>query len=550
MARKFLTSIDLAKNELQNAVVQNLAADPSSPVLGQVYFNTAANEMRIYNGTLFEAIGLNGVTADAAEINILDGATLTTTELNYVDGVTSAIQTQLDTKSPSANPTFTGTVTLDTGVNLVFEGTTANAFELTLTSGDPTADRTVTLPDLTTTLVGQDTTDTLTNKTITSPSVSGLYLSDSSIVFEGSTDDVYETTLTVANPTVDRTLTLPDATDTLVGRATTDTLTNKTLTSPTVSGLYLSDLSIVVEGSTTDGFETTLSFVDPSADRTIYVPNADGTLARVENKLHDFALATAAVDLNNQKITNLTDPTNPQDAANKRYVDAAVVGIDWKASVRAATTAAITLATGLENGDTLDGVTLATGDRVLVKNQTDATENGLYVVAASGAPTRSSDADTAAEITASFAVFVEEGTVNADSGWTLTNNGTITVGTSELSFTQFTGLGQITAGDGLTKTANTLNVVPGDGLAVTADSVKIDRAVVVTKYATNVGDGTATSYTVTHSLATKDVIVSIYDNASPYAEVMADVEHTTTNTITVLFSVAPTLDKYRVVVHA
>ena len=550
MARKFLTSIDLAKNELQNAVVQNLAADPSSPVLGQVYFNTAANEMRIYNGTLFEAIGLNGVTADAAEINILDGATLTTTELNYVDGVTSAIQTQLDTKSPSANPTFTGTVTLDTGVNLVFEGTTANAFELTLTSGDPTADRTVTLPDLTTTLVGQDTTDTLTNKTITSPSVSGLYLSDSSIVFEGSTDDVYETTLTVANPTVDRTLTLPDATDTLVGRATTDTLTNKTLTSPTVSGLYLSDLSIVVEGSTTDGFETTLSFVDPSADRTIYVPNADGTLARVENKLHDFALATAAVDLNNQKITNLTDPTHPQDAANKRYVDAAVVGIDWKASVRAATTAAITLATGLENGDTLDGVTLATGDRVLVKNQTDATENGLYVVAVSGAPTRSSDADTAAEITASFAVFVEEGTVNADSGWTLTNNGTITVGTSELSFTQFTGLGQITAGDGLTKTANTLNVVPGDGLAVTADSVKIDRAVVVTKYATNIGDGTATSYTVTHNLATKDVIVSIYDNASPYAEVMTDVEHTTTNTITVLFSVAPTLDKYRVVVHA
>jgi hypothetical protein len=487
MARKFLTSIDLAKNELQNAVVQNLATDPSSPVLGQVYFNTAANEMRIYNGTIFEAIGLNGVTADAAEINILDGATLTTTELNYVDGVTSSIQAQLDTKSPSANPTFTGTVTLDTGVNLVFEGTTANAFELTLTAGDPTEDRTVTLPDLTTTLVGRDTVDTLTNKTITAP---------------------------------------------------------------VVSGLYLSDLSIVVEGSTTDGFETTLSFVDPTADRTIYVPDANGTLARVENKLHDFALATASVDLNNQKITNLTDPTNPQDAANKRYVDAAVVGIDWKASVRAATTAAVTLATAFENGDTLDGVTLATGDRVLVKNQTDATENGIYVVAASGAPARSSDADTAAEITASFAVFVEEGTVNADSGWTLTNNGAVTVGTTALSFTQFTGLGQITAGDGLTKTANTLNVVGGDGITVNADSVVIDRTVVVTKYAASIGDGTNTSYTVTHNLNTRDVVVSLYDTASPYAEVMADVEHTTTNTITVLFSVAPTTNKYRVVVHA
>jgi hypothetical protein len=280
------------------------------------------------------------------------------------------------------------------------------------------------------------------------------------------------------------------------------------------------------------------------------LPNASGTVALVENKLHDFALATSSVDLNNQKITTLADPTNPQDATNKRYVDAAVVGIDWKPSVRLATTEAITLATGLENGDTLDGVTLVTGNRILVKNQVDATENGIYVVAASGVPTRSTDADTAAEITASFAVFVEEGTVNTDSGWTLTNNGAVTVGTTELSFTQFTGLGQITAGAGLTKTANTLDVIGGDGITVNANNVVIDRAVVVTKYATNVGDGTNTSYTITHNLATRDVIVSLYDNSSPYAEVMADVEHSTTNTITLLFSVAPTNNKYRVVVHA
>ena len=486
MARKFLTALDLGKNELQNARIQNLATDPASPVAGQVYFNTVANEMRIYNGTVFEAIGLNGVTADAAELNILDGATLTTTELNYVDGVTSAIQTQLDTKAPLANPTFTGTVTLDTGVNLVFEGTTANAFEATLTAGDPTADRTITLPDLTTTLVGQDTTDTLTNKT---------------------------------------------------------------LTSPVVSGLTLSDSSIVVEGATADAYETTLSFVDPTADRTIYVPNADGTLARVENKLHDFAVATASVDLNSQKITNLATPTDPTDAANKGYVDAAVVGIDWKASVRAATTAAVTLATAFENGDTLDGVTLATGNRVLVKDQADGTENGIYTVNASGAPTRATDADTSAEITASFAVFVEEGTVNADSGWVLTNNGAVTVGTTALTFTQFTGLGQVTAGAGLTKAANTLDVGAGTGITVNANDVAIDTAVVVRKYAVSLGDGSATSYTITHNLGTRDVTVALYEVASPYAEVLADIEHTTTNTITVKFSVAPTTDQYRVAVQ-
>lgn len=423
MARKFLTPIDLTKNELQNAVIQNLAADPSTPVAGQVYYNTVANEMRIYNGVAFEAIGLNGVTADAAELNILDGATLTTTELNYVDGVTSGIQGQLNLKAPLASPTFTGTVSLDTGVSIVFEGATANAFE------------------------------------------------------------------------------------------------------------------------------TTLSVVDPTADNTIALPNASGTAALVENKLHDFALATASVDLNNQKITNLTDPTNAQDAANKRYVDAAVVGIDWKPSVRAATTAAVTLATAFENGDTLDGVTLATGNRVLVKDQADGTENGIYVVNATGAPTRATDADTAAEITASFAVFVEEGTVNADSGYTLTNNGTVTIGTTALVFTQFTGLGQITAGNGLTKTANTLDVIAGLGIVSNANDVAIDTAVVVRKYATAIGDGSATSITVTHNLNTRDVTVGVYSATSTYDEVMCDVQHATVNTVTLLFSVAPTAGQYRAVVH-
>ena len=167
---------------------------------------------------------------------------------------------------------------------------------------------------------------------------------------------------------------------------------------------------------------------------------------------------SGAIAMGTNKITGLGDPTSAQDAATKSYVDTTVQGIDWKASVKAATTGAVTLASDLENGDVLDGVTLATGDRILVKDQVTGSQNGIYVVKVSGAPDRSTDADAGAEVTANFAVFVEQGTTNADSGFTLTNNGTVIVGTTALVFTQFTGLGQIVAGTGLDKTGNTLDI--------------------------------------------------------------------------------------------
>jgi hypothetical protein len=152
-------------------------------------------------------------------------------------------------------------------------------------------------------------------------------------------------------------------------------------------------------------------------------------------------------------VTGLPTPTNGTDATNKNYVDSVVAGLSWKQAVRVATTANGTIATAFAAGQTIDGVTLVTGDRILIKNQATQTENGIYIVASSGAPTRSSDADTGTELLGAT-VFVDQGTVNATTGWTQTTDAPITIGSSNIVFVQFSGSGSYTAGTGLTLSGN------------------------------------------------------------------------------------------------
>lgn len=170
-------------------------------------------------------------------------------------------------------------------------------------------------------------------------------------------------------------------------------------------------------------------------------------------------------------------PTDPAHAATKGYVDAARSGLDVKQSVRVATTGPITTATDLEAGDEIDGITLVAGNRVLVKNQSTASENGIYVVPASGAAVRASDSNgtpDTGEVSGGTFTFVEEGTVNADSGWVVTSNGPITVGTDPIVWVQFSGAGQITAGAGLTKSGNTIDAVgTADRITINSDSIDI-----------------------------------------------------------------------------
>ena len=152
----------------------------------------------------------------------------------------------------------------------------------------------------------------------------------------------------------------------------------------------------------------------------------------------------------------VSTPSAANDAANKAYVDAALQGAYWKDAVRAATVASGTLASDFENGDAIDGVTLATGDRILIKDQSTASENGIYIVQASGTPVRAGDMNADAEFP-SAAVFVQEGSANADLGYICTVDENFTIG-DDVNFTQFTGLGQIEAGAGLSKSGNTIDV--------------------------------------------------------------------------------------------
>jgi hypothetical protein len=513
--------------------------------------------------------GEMGWESDTNKFKIGDG-TNHWADLDYFTDINSTV-----------NPAF--------GSSITFEGATANDFETTLAITDPTADRTITFPDVTGTVVTNGNLGaitSLTSPTISSPTISGLILSDSSIVIEGATANDFETTLSITDPTADRTITFPDVTGTVIttsnlsdinslgtissivfegstaddfeltlagGDPTADrtvsfpdaggvvvldtatqTLTNKTLTTPQVSGLTLTDASIILEGSTPNDFETTLTIIDPTADRTITFPDATGTialtnsptftgtvtlpantisqsmmsddsvgtneiggLAVTEGKLADGAVTnakvsasaaiaqskidglttslgeklalaggtmTGAIAMGTSKITGLGTPTDAADAATKAYVDALGEGLHIHASVIAATTANITLATDVENGDVLDGVTLATGNRILVKNQSTASQNGIYVVAASGAPSRAADFDSPAEIDGGDFVFVTGGTVNDNRGFVQTNI-VGTIGTDAIEFTQFSGAGTFVAGNGLTLTDNSFSI----NTSITAD---------------------------------------------------------------------------------
>lgn len=261
------------------------------------------------------------------------------------------------------------------------------------------------------------------------------------------------------------------------------------------------------------------------------------------SRLDQLAAPTAAVSFNGQRATNAADPTAASDLVTKQYADNLRAGLSQKDPARAASTANLTLS----GAQTVDGVALAAGDRVLVKNQTDATQNGVYVVA-SGTWTRATDADGSGEVVDGTSVWVQSGAVNGDQRWVQTAAGPIVLGTTAQTWTMDFAATATTAGAGLTASGNSLNVGQGAGVLVTADAVAVDPAVVVRKFVQAIGDGSATSITVTHGLGTRNVTWSLMD-ASTYEMVRAQFVATTVNTATVNFNTAPATSAFVLTVH-
>lgn len=229
-----------------------------------------------------------------------------------------------------------------------------------------------------------------------------------------------------------------------------------------------------------------LTITEDNGQITVTPNLADGTNAGLLSSSDFTKLADSTSDATANKLVirdgsgniKVATPTDAAHAATKGYVDAARQGLDVKQSVRAATTGPVLLASGLEAGDTIDtNVTLVAGNRVLVKDQATASENGIYVVQETGAAVRATDANGTADtgtVSGGTFTFVEEGSVNADSGWVVSSNGAITVGTDAMNWVQFSGAGSITAGDGLTKDGNTINAVgTTNRIDVTANSIDI-----------------------------------------------------------------------------
>jgi hypothetical protein len=479
--------------------------------------------------------------------------------------------------------TFTGNISVPTAIT--FEGATANDFETTIQVTDPTADRTITIPDVGGTFVTTGDTGSVTN-TMLAGSISNDKLSNSAITINGTstslggsrtlgTDDVSEgttnkyftderaqdaiATAIAAGTHTNITITYDDSTNkfTFVGANTysdenaqdavgnalgtglsyndttgaisVDTTTIQTRVadvSDTEIG-YLNNVTSAIQTQLDD--KSTASKTETLTNKTLTSPvintptgitKSDVGLANVDNTTDlNKPVSTAtqtALDLKapiasptfTGTVTLPGAPTSDLHAATKAYVDASTSGLNVHDSVKAATTEHVNINNGVEAGDVIDGVTLAHNDRILIKNQNTTADNGIYIVQPNGAATRATDYDAAGEVDAGDFIFVENGTVNSKTGWIQTNAIT-TLGTDPIVFTQFSGAGTYLAGNGLTLTGNSFSINTGTTADLSTAQTLTNKTLTSPVISSITNTGTLTLPTTTGTVAlTSDITVS------------------------------------------
>lgn len=571
---KFLNNIDLVKNELQNARIQNLASAPGSPVDGQIYYDTGANAFKgRANGAWVTMQGGGSVTSVTnGDSTITVAGTSTDPTVAVATGGITNTQVSASAAIAYSKLALTGSI-----LNADINASAAIAYsKLALTGSILNADINA------------------------SAAIAYSKLSlGTSIV---NTDISASAAIAYSK------------------LALTGAIVNADIS--VSAAIVYSKLSLagsIVNADIAGGAAIALSKLatDPLARANHTGTQLAATVSDFDtqvrtSRLDQMAVPTGSVSMNSQKITSLLDPTSAQDAATKSYVDALSNGLDVKASVRVATTTTLpansrsgNVITASGNGAlaAIDGVTLVLNDRLLVKNEATGANNGIYyvsVVGTGGTPftlTRATDADSSAEVTGGMYTFVEEGTTNADSGWILTTDNAITLNTTALTFAQFTGAGQITAGNGLTKTGNTLDVVgTTNRISVAADAIDISTSYVgqatittlgtittgtwtgttiavanggtggttaatgrgnlgATGVYSAAGTGTGTSFTIalaTHGLGSAgndycDIVAECYDiSAASAVKVEADVTiNKSTGAVTFTFAASQTLTNFR-----